>query len=350
MDLVDVTPVEPVGGVPPWRDAAWLDEVASWIDEQLAAAGLRRTGTPALRARMWSVVVRVAVEKREAPHGGEPGTSCSTVWFKANPPGSAFEPALAAMLARRAPDLVPPLLAVDPVRAWTLSEDAGVHLREVLQRDPDPAHLLPLLQRYARLQRDLAVRPEELLALGMPDLRPSALPDRFDTLLADRAVHETIDEAAYERLTAFGPVLRERCRELDAFGIPASLDHGDLHPNNIFGRGPQALAFDWGDAALAHPFSTLLILLRSATDFFGADALAALRAAYLEPWLQDGYGAADLERAAQLAMLVAPVTRAVAWRRVFPCFAATAEPNANAGRWLARLLDEDPLRIEEVEA
>jgi hypothetical protein len=39
----------------------------------------------------------------------------------------------------------------------------------------------------------------------------------------------------------------------------------------------------------------------------------------------------------------------MAWRRVFPCFAAVPEPNANAARWLSRLLDDDPLTVGVVE-
>ncbi len=329
MNLVDVTPVEPSEGLPPWREPGWLDEVSAWIDTQLAASGLVRTGMPALRARTWSVVVRVPVEE-------------SNVWFKANPPGSSFEPALLATLAQWAPDMIPTPMAVDTARAWTLSKDAGTHLRDILLRDPDPQHLSPLLRRYAQLQRALTTRKQELLALGLPDLRPQVLPNRLDALLAQPLVRANLDEDQYAALDAFKPVLREYCRELDGFGIPASLDHGDLHPNNAFGQGEKARAFYWGDGSLAHPFCTLLILLRSAGEFFDADGLATLRAAYLEPWLEDGYRAADLERAADLAMRVAPISRAVAWGRVFDCFADTDQPNENAARWLSRLPLDDP--------
>jgi hypothetical protein len=330
MDLVDVTAVQP-DGVPPWRDEAWLEAAAAWIDERLAEAGLRRAGTPALRGRMWSVVVRVPVEGARA------------VWFKANPPGSAYEPGLLAALGRWVPGLVPPPIAVDTVRAWTLTQDAGTHLREILREDPDPERMRPLLQRYARMQRALTPRQQELLALGVPDLRPQVLPRRFAAHLADPAVRAQLTDEQHARLTAFMPVLRDRCRELARLGIPASLEHGDLHPNNVFGSGRDALAFDWGDASLAHPFGTLLVLLRSVDEFFDADGIARLRAAYLESWLQDGHRAVDLERAAHLAMLVAPISRASAWVRNFPCFAHAMEPTENAGRWLVRLLDDDPL-------
>src|SRR5581483_7228186 len=206
MDMVDLTPVEPGAGVPPWRDPRWLAEAVAWIDERLGAVGLRRSSIPALRGRMWSVVARVPV----GAHG--------TVWFKANPPGSAFEPGLIAALGQWAPGMVPPVLAVDTERAWMLASDAGSRLHEVLDRDPDPAHLIPVLQRYARLQRDLSTRTGELLALGVPDLRPTTLPERLETLLADQALLAAIGETRSEALHGFLPKLRERCAQLDAFG------------------------------------------------------------------------------------------------------------------------------------
>lgn len=331
MDMVDLTPVEPGAEVPPWRDPQWLAEAVAWIDARLAAAGLRRSSVPALRGRMWSVVARVPV--------GAQGT----VWFKANPPGSAFEPGLIAALGQWAPEMVPPVLAVDTERAWMLAFDAGSRLHELLDRDPDPAHLIPVLQRYARLQRDLSARTDELLALGVPDLRPAILPERLETLLAGEALRAAVGEGRFEALRGFPPELRERCAQLEAFGIAASLDHNDLHPNNVFGSGDRGLLFDWGDASVGHPFSTLLVVLRAARTHFGAADLGRLRAAYLEPWLGDGYRLAELERAADLAMRIAPISRATTWRRVFPCFAGVEESNASVARWLVHLLASDPL-------
>ena len=331
MDMVDATAVEPSGGVPPWRDPRWLAEAVAWIDERLAAAGLRRSGAPALRGRIWSLVARVPV--------GQDGT----VWFKANPPGSAFEPGLLAALGQWAPGLVPPVLAVDTERAWALSFDAGSHLQELLERDQDPAHLIPVLQRYARLQRDLSVRTGELLALGVPDLRPATLPQWLESLLDDDVLRATIGEGRCKALHAFAPELRERCAQLDAFGIAASLDHNDLHPGNVFGSGESGMLFDWGDASVGHPFSTLLVVRRTARAYFGAADLDRLCRAYLEPWLEDGHQPADVERAAGLAMRIAPISRATTWRRVFPCFAGVDESNASAARWLVHLLAADPL-------
>jgi len=117
-----------------------------------------------------------------------------------------------------------------------------------------------------------------------------------------------------------------------------SLDHSDLHPGNIVELGGRTAPFDWGDASVAHPFSTLLVLMRSARSILSPEQADSLREIYLEPWRATGISADELRRATQLAVRIAPISRALAWGRVFPCFAAVAEPGAQAARWLVRLL------------
>ena len=83
----------------------------------------------------------------------------------------------------------------------------------------------------------------------------------------------------------------EWCDQLAATGVAASLQHDDLHDANIFvpydGVGPYRV-FDWGDASVAHPFTTLLVTLRVVAYRLeltgGAAELLRLRDAYLEPW------------------------------------------------------------------
>jgi hypothetical protein len=358
MEIADVRVPEPMSGVPPWQDPQWLDQASAWIDERLAGAGLIRDGAPAARARMWSVVARVPLAD-----GG-------CVWFKANPPKSAFEPALLAALGRWAPEMALPLVAVDVERAWTLSRDAGAHLGDLLRREPGAvSRLAPFVRRYAGLQIALGGRVEELLALGVPDLRPQIVADRFEALLGDAAVRAAvgrrvadlvgpgpgamdgggaqdpdevwITEAQFAELHRAAGHLRAVCTELSRIGVPVSLDHSDLHPGNIVDIEGRTVPFDWGDASVAHPFSTLLVLRRSARSILGPEESDALREAYLAPWLSLGFTPDELRRAADLAVRIAPVSRALAWGRVFPCFAGSVEPGAQAARWLVHILQTE---------
>jgi hypothetical protein len=106
---------------------------------------------------------------------------------------------------------------------------------------------------------------------------------------------------------------------------PASLDHADVHPNNIFAA--TGMPFDWGDAALAHPFASLLVLLRTAAEQAGLPAGApeftALTEAYLRPWHEAGHPREAITRALPLALRIAPLARALTWGRLFPATSAS---------------------------
>ena len=159
----------------------------------------------------------------------------------------------------------------------SLTRDGGPTLRERATASggsPDPADAWPaMLCGYARLQADLTPHAADLLSLGLADLRPASVPGQFEKLLGTPHIEAVvgapggITHGQYERLRGLGPQLRELCAELDGLGIPASLDHADVHPGNIFAA--SGIPFDWGDAAVAHPFSSLLVALRTAVEHLG---------------------------------------------------------------------------------
>ncbi|WP_157436036.1 aminoglycoside phosphotransferase family protein [Actinospica robiniae] len=305
-----------------------------WIGAACETLGRVRRGPARLRGRMWSVVARVPVA------GGD-------LWFKANPPRSAFEPALAAALRSWSPNDAPPVLAVDTERAWALTEDVGERLDALLKQDPDVGHLLPPMRRYAALQRVLSDRVDDLLALGLPDARPGNIPALFENIVA-HAPSGILDRDVVTAAEARLPELAAWADELEAVGVRASIDHQDLHPGNILGTGPDARPFDWGDACVAHPFGSLFIPLRALPGFLGqpvdAAAAAQLRAAYLEAWQDDGrLTQRQLEAAANLAMRLTMVMRAHTWTRTWPCFRESPEPWRNVEKWIARIGMRDAL-------
>jgi len=260
----------------PWDDPAWRAAAVAWIDEALAGHGLTRTGPVEPRVRPWSIVARIATDRSEP------------VWFKHNAPGAGYESPLSAALGRWAPDRVLVPLAVDADRAWTLLPDGGPTLREWLSDGDGDRDALSgwarLLALYSELQVGLVGRVPELVGMGVPDLRPAVLPGALDRLLDEPRVAAGVGDGL-ARLRAFRPVFAGWCEELAATGIPASLDHSDLHDNNVLPRDGRFAFYDWGDSAVAHPFTSLLVALRFAALRFPDRAdLDRLRDAYLEPW------------------------------------------------------------------
>jgi Phosphotransferase enzyme family len=315
-----------------WLDPAWEDEARGWTLDRLAALGIPATGqVERVRVRPWSVQLRV-------PTGTGP------VWFKANISGAAYEAALVSAFAGWAPQAVLVPLAVDSDRGWLLSPDGGPTLREVQAGTPDLATWEAMLAAYAELQRDMAARAAEMVALGVPDLRPAVLPDRLAGLLDDPGVRSDLGAERHAAINALVPEYADWCAELAADGFPATIQHDDLHDGNVFVVDGRYRFFDWADASVAHPFGSLLVTMRVAGYLFkvepDAPELVRLRDAYLEPWTADRDRRSAL-RSAELATRVAIVGRALSWQRALRGAETPIEDDYRTAvaEWLADLVD-----------
>jgi len=273
-----------------------------WMDDRLAAAGIVRTGpVPEPRVRAWGTVLTAPTDR-------------GPVWLKAPGPRTVFEVGLYEVLAAAVPDRVLTPIAADTERGWLLLPDGGPTLGGDL--DTVLSGLAEVLPRYAVLQRDLSSHVDSMLAAGVTDMRPTAMPARFDEAVEvarSRADHPA-DDAAIDAVVALRPEFLTWCDRLAASPVPASLDHNDLHPGNVFAAGTRF--YDWGDAVVAHPFASMLVtlgILRVVHDLDDA-TLHRLRDAYLEPFT-DLAPRAELVAEVELACRVAKPARALVWER-----------------------------------
>jgi hypothetical protein len=300
-----------------------------WLQAQLSGLGLAGSGPVELaKERPWATVFRAE-------------TTGGVVWLKLPAAGTRFEVGLYALMHRIAPAHVLEPLAIDVERAWIVLPDGGSLLADRIDlRDPAvdprwPDLLAGAFAQYGELQLGVAGHVDDLLAIGVTDMRAEVMPERFEEALAFVAPYVarrgTADEhAAYEALVAMRGQVREWCRRLaEAPGSGprgGSMDHNDLHPWNVFwapdpggdwARG-RARFYDWGDAVLAHPFASMLVGLRVPKLMQGlADddpRLLRVRDAYLEPF---GSWAprAELVETLELACRVAQIARSLVWAR-----------------------------------
>jgi hypothetical protein len=244
--------------------------------------------------RPWSTVLRVPL-------------AAGTVWFKACAPVQAFEPRLTAELSARWPDLVSEVLAYDEERAWLLLADAGTRIGTF---GNPPELWLDVLPRYAELQRGEATHTRDHLAHHVPDLRVATLPSRYDDLLRQEL---PLERDEIRRLTAFRARFAELCAELATHGVPETIQHDDLHMNNVYADGQRLRVVDWGDSSISHPFASLVETFRfleEVTKLAPSDPwFPRLRDAYLEPWGR------RLEATFALAFRVGTFAHTIAWIR-----------------------------------
>ncbi|HZM30215.1 MAG TPA: phosphotransferase [Acidimicrobiales bacterium] len=286
-----------------WSTAAWRDRALAWADDHLAAAGLARDGQVTQpHRRPWATVLRI-------PTAGGP------VWLKACSPGTAAEVGLYEVLAGTVPDRILVPLATDRARRWLLLPDGGPVLGERLEGAALAEALAASLAAYGRMQLDLATHVDDVLAAGVADMRPAALPARFEEALDATAA--TADPDRHREVAALRPRVAEWCERLGASPVPASLDHNDLHPWNVLGEPDAPRFYDWGDAVVAHSFAATLVPLGFVATLLGTGVedprVLAARDAYLAVF--GGDGADELVPMLELACRVAKIARTLTWDR-----------------------------------
>lgn len=326
----------------PWAREAAATGLA-WARERLAERGVRDVGEPErVKASAWSLVYRIPTGADA--HAEGPDAGAGAVWFKANGGDTRYEAGLARALADWVPEQVLTPLAVEVDRGWQLLPDGGTPLRE-RAANTDPRAWERFAAGYADLQRRVTPYAEKLLALGVPDHRPAAMPGHFDALRDDPAA--VIPAPRRAALAALRGRYADACARLAEAGPASTVQHDDLHSNNVLPGGDLRAGvagdrfFDWGDASVGHPFTSLLVALRSLTDTFGVPdddpVVCRFRDAYLEPW---GLGR-DGRELATLAVWTGTVGRALAWRRALVAAgpADLAEYGGAVGGWFQELLE-----------
>ncbi|WP_229052902.1 phosphotransferase [Aeromicrobium sp. Leaf350] len=252
--------------------APWRREVEAWIAEHLPGATIESVEQP--RIRPWSTQLRIE-------------TSRGRHWFKALPPGAAYEAGLHALLADLAPDDVSKPLAVDAARGWILDVDHGPTWHE--QRTATTADWQALMAGIARLQQRLARHGTAILATGLPDCRPTRTVDLFDRFVmlfaeldVDHPCH--LDQGVAAELREQRPRVAAAAGRLLDSALPSTFQHGDVHTNNVFATPEGLRLFDFGDAQWAHALEVLAVP-RGVIDADEGDvAWEPVLAAYAAEW------------------------------------------------------------------
>jgi hypothetical protein len=296
-----------------WQDPTWLKQASDWIHIEAARQHVRIVG-PIEQPHIypWSTVLHVP-------------TNEGALFFKATAAETVYESALTQMLAGWYPDCMPDLVAVDTTRGWMLMRDGGEQLRASIRPTQDIKPWEPVVTHYAKLQIGLAEHVSEILALGIPDHRPAALPALYAKLLTDGEIlmidqEKGLTSDEFHQLQELTPRFEQICADLSAFGIPESVNHGDFHDGNILLKNGRITFFDWGDASVTHPFVSLrtffvsIEIALNLDDYAFTPEMSQLLDRYLEAWQAYGKKAA-LMSAYRLSKPVASICKALAWHQ-----------------------------------
>lgn len=336
-------------GTETWNSPEWRADALAWLDERLAEAGIQRTGDVAHeQVRSWAAVLKVP-------------TTAGPVWLKASGPSTAFEVPLYRLLQEANSPVVLRPIAVDSDRAWIVLPDGGQPLGKQRTGEALVEALVTLLPRYGDLQRQMMPRADALLAIGVPDMRPISIPDRYREALALVAqfVATGGNEEDREQLTRVADLharVEEWSDRLNASPGDPTLDHSDLHTWNILlpasGSLDEATFFDWGDSIVAHPFTSMLVALRMVRWQLKVESddpgIIRIRDAYLEAF-SDLAPHAELVATVERACHLGKIGRALTWATVAGEASPDEQPEMyrNALAWLDMLLDDAYLGVIE---
>lgn len=241
-------------------------------------------------------------------------TDHGKVWFKANCPSMAFEPRLQKALHQLLPADVDAPVATDDSRGWMLTVDRGITLGD--SHEPSVEDWKALVSEAAVIQRTLAGEKQTLIDAGLPDFSPLSVAERFDRLLERfRGLpdsHPThVPEGLAVKLAAARPQIVEAALRLDESPIPCSLQHGDLHPWNVFVVEDGVRFFDFGDAHWAFAFEVLSVPFGWITHESKLP-WDQVHDAYREHWT-DVVTPREFDALAAASWLTQPVNRAATW-------------------------------------
>ena len=309
------------------------DGLIAWAEARLAEQGVLQTG-PAEPARIvpWSTVYRIP-------------TADGPTWAKENWKGACYEARLMGLLARHSPRNVLHPLALEARQGWLLLPDGGSTIDTLTPHSLAYDLWTEALVEYAGLQRRMEAHVPAMLTGGVPDRRSERLPELFDRIVEARdalAVGEEggLSEAEWEELGQLSPRIHGWCLRLAQDGIPPSIQHDDLKEENVFLKEGFRI-FDWGEAVVAHPFTSLLSALDMTERAFGLppedSGLARVRDAYLSIWM-DELDADFLVEQAAVAVRTGIVIRATALLNSPEGIRATAHEWIRS--WMRRLLRE----------
>ena len=230
-----------------WGSPEFRTRLTSFVT---AAVGEPRSLEPD-RVRPWSTVWRAE-------------TARGVFWAKDNCRGQRHEAALLLRLGDLSPDRVLPVTAAEPDVGLLLTPDRGVPLARA--RDVDADTWCEVVAAHAGLQRDVA---PHLDSLGLTRLAAADAVGHVERLIStlrgypDGDPRRLTDEQA-RAVEATLPDVALWGDQVAALGLPVTIDHNDLHPNNVFEVDGRLELFDFGDAVALEPLAALRIPLASA--------------------------------------------------------------------------------------
>lgn len=319
-----------IKAVIPWSEKNYYDKVNGWIGEELNKVNLNTKGDiEHVKETDLTLLLRVPTDKED-------------YYFKAVGAASKFEAAFSQELYRKCPGKTVDVLGIHETEGWLLMKDL---YGDALRMRKDKKLWQRAISEYAELQVSQIGNVDKFLQIGVPDRRMPTLKEEINQHLEEMCLTGLAKEETNQILSLL-PILLEMCDEMDS--IPASIEHGDLHTNNIQIVENNLVFFDWGDASISHPFFSTRIFWHALDDLISSEAewlgiVEEFRPHYLEPWTKFG-AMKEIDNILRISDELACVQRALSWHLyITPNRKDKLDSYNKPSQWLRLLLEHRAL-------
>ena len=310
---------------PRWARRGWRDRATAWMSREMEAAGRPLLEPPRpFFLRGISALLR--------------GTTASgDVFLKAVFPPFHPEPAVSRLLAARVPDVVAPVVAVEPEEGWLIVDDLAAPWIAELPESERAAGLAAGSRAIVGLQRGLGDDLGPFRAAGCPDRPLAALADALATVLRPDGLTRPLVGLTDDRVDEAVARTQAAADRVAGLGFPTTLVHGDFHSYNAALVDDRPVIIDWSDAAIANPAVDLATWLTWTGDH------PAWRQAAIDAWIDAWAGpthAVAVRAALEDVLLVGAAYQVVSYEGILaglePATRYTMEGGAK--EYVARML------------
>ncbi len=308
---------ESSGRCTPFAELGSFRRISSWVEQQLNPLSLHWDGS----FRQFHADASFALIRFS--------TSQKAYWFKA-----VGEPNLAVHAEWT---------------AWLTPEAEG----QELSSSTTPADWHQAAESLAELQVASIQHAPDILAAGARDVRSRHLVDLAASFFC--AMEQTMEaqtktgppKLSWHEIAKVCNQVKDVLRQLDDAGIPDTLNHLDLNPDNVFTAASRSTFLDWAEAAIGNPFLSFEYLRQHfLRKFPGAgDIDCQLRDSYRKPWTQF-----LPDMAVEKALLLIPLAAVFAYASALPWNDASLNRKLHLAGYLRSMVRRMHHEVQQLES
>lgn len=251
----------------------------------------------------WSVVFKIKTNRQ-------------CLYLKKTPTALFIEASIFNFIEQACPDTnIPKVLFENKdLDCFIMSHCGEQSLRTQFAGTIDVPLLMQGLQSYSFIQRSLANKKPQLLALGLPDWGAQRIPQLYQNLISQQSFlqDEGLTPKEIEQLKHLQSTIQSLADELSGSLVRETLVNADFNENNlILDKQTQTVSvIDLGESVVSHPFFSIAAHINNMARRYklniNSETLKSIQQKWLDHW-SDVDNSQNLQRTMLLVQKLLPI-------------------------------------------